>query len=98
MFFNHILGTYTGNSISIFTGVTINTGDIIGTTIVTLDENFDNLNREDAFGNVIVFPSDSTWQITKTYPLTLTPTPTNTPTPTPTPTPIPTTQLRFWLI
>ena len=90
MFFNHILGTYTGDSISIFTGVTINTGDILGSTVVTLDENFNNLTREDAFGNIIVFPSDVTWEITENYPITPTPTPTNTPTPTPTNTPTPT--------
>jgi hypothetical protein len=87
LFFNHILETYTGNPISIVTGVTINQGGISGSTQVIIDENFNNLTREDSFGNIFVVPSDATWEISENYPTTPTPTPTSTITPTPTPTP-----------
>lgn len=94
MFFNHTLGTYTGSPISTFTGVTISSGDFSGETIVTIDENFDNLTRIDTFGNIVVVPTSAYWEITENYPSTPTPTPTTTLTPTPTvtitSTPIPT--------
>ena len=85
--FNHILGTYTGSPISIFTGVTISMDEFSGLTTVYLDENYDNLTREDAFGSIMVNPSYAQWEIFEEYPITPTPTPTSTNTPTPTPTP-----------
>jgi hypothetical protein len=85
--FDHILSVYSGNPITISTGVTIFTGFTTGTTQVILDENFDNLSRNDAFGNIVVTPSDATWEIFEQFPIT--PTPTPTPFPTPTPSPIP---------
>ncbi len=85
--FDHILSVYSGSPITISTGVTISTGFTSGTTQVILDENFDNLSRNDAFGNIVVTPSDATWEIFEQFPIT--PTPTPTPFPTPTPSPIP---------
>jgi hypothetical protein len=85
--FDHILSVYSGSPITISTGVTIFTGFTSGTTQVILDENFDNLSRNDAFGNIVVTPSDATWEIFEQFPIT--PTPTPTPFPTPTPSPIP---------
>ena len=85
--FDHILSVYSGSPITISTGLTISTGFTSGTTQVILDENFDNLSRNDAFGNIVVIPSDATWEIFEQFPIT--PTPTPTPFPTPTPSPIP---------
>jgi hypothetical protein len=85
--FDHILGVYTGSPITISTGVTISTGFTSGTTQVIIPDNFDNLSRDDAFGNIVVNPSNTYWEIQEQYPIT--PTPTPTPFPTPTPSPLP---------
>ena len=85
--FDHILSVYTGSPITISTGVTISTGFTSGTTQVVIPDNFDNLSREDAFGNIVVSPSSTYWEIQEQYPNT--PTPTPTPFPTPTPSPLP---------
>ena len=84
--FDTTLFTYTGTPISYFTGITINAGEISGTTNVLLNENFDNLNREFEFSNFSV----STTGITFIFQITteiIIPTPTPTPTTTPTLTP-----------
>lgn len=108
MSFNHILETYTGSPISIFTGVTISINEMSGLTTVYLNENYDNLKREDSFGNIMVNPSNAQWIIYEEYPITPTPTPTptntptltptNTPTPTPTTTPTPSNDLDSLII
>ena len=85
--FDHILSVYTGSPITISTGVTISTGFTSGTTQVIIPDNFDNLSRDDAFGNIVVNPSNTYWEIQEQYPIT--PTPTPTPFPTPTPSPLP---------
>jgi hypothetical protein len=90
MSFNHILGVYSGSPISINSGVIIPSGSLTGLTQVTINENFDNLTRNDQFGSIFVVPSNLEWEIIEYYPQTPTPTPTRTPTPTPTNTPTPT--------
>jgi len=90
MSFNHVLGVYTGTPISINSGVIIPNGSLTGLTQVTINENFDNLTRNDQFGSIFVVPSNLEWEIIEYYPQTPTPTPTQTPTPTPTQTPTPT--------
>jgi hypothetical protein len=90
MSFNHILGVYSGFPISINSGVIIPSGSLTGLTQVTINENFDNLTRNDQFGSIFVVPSNLEWEIIEYYPQTPTPTPTRTPTPTPTNTPTPT--------
>ena len=90
MSFNHVLGVYTGTPISINSGVIIPNGSLTGLTQVTINENFDNLTRNDQFGSIFVVPSNLEWEIIEYYPQTPTPTPTRTPTPTPTNTPTPT--------
>ena len=96
MNFDHILGVYSGSPITISADVTIPNGFNSGTTKVIILENFDNLSREDAFGNIVVDPENTYWEIQEKYPITSTPTPTPTITPTPiptltsTPTPTPT--------
>jgi hypothetical protein len=90
LFFNHTLGVYTGSPITISTGVTISTGTISGQTQIVLDENFDNLTRNDVYSNVSITPNNLSFIISgDTYPITPTPTPSVTPTNTPTPTPTP---------
>jgi len=90
MSFNHILGVYSGNPISINSGVIIPGGSLTGLTQVIIDEDFNNLNRNDQFGSIFVVPGNLEWEIIEYYPQTPTPTPTQTPTPTPTQTPTPT--------
>jgi hypothetical protein len=55
--FTNVLGTYTGDSISIVTGVTINSGSTTGSTSITLNGNFDELNYVSIFSGITVSPS-----------------------------------------
>jgi uncharacterized protein (TIGR02145 family) len=98
MNFDHILGVYSGSPITISADVTIPNGFNSGTTKVIILENFDNLSREDAFGNIVVDPENTYWEIQEKYPITPTPTttPTITPTPTPTNTPVTPTCIDSW--
>ena len=92
--FTNVLG-YTGGTILIQTGVTISLGNSSGQTIVTINENFDSLDRTSLITGVTSSESGSAYQIQVTpnqtfAPVTPTPsiTPTNTPLPqSPTPTP-----------
>jgi len=80
LFFDHVLGVYTGSPITISTGVTINQGGTTGTTQVILPDNFDNLSRNDQYQNVTTIPSGITYIISgDTFPVTPTPTPSPTP-------------------
>jgi hypothetical protein len=104
--FTNVLGLYSGDSIVINTGVTINSGSISGSTTTIIDEDFNNLNvNEISFSgesiettgttfnydyNIIVNVISPTPTPTQTPTPTETPTPTQTPTPTETPTPTPT--------
>ena len=94
MGFTHNLGVYTGSTITIITGVTIPIGEISGNTQIIINEDFNNLNRNDSFGDFILVPPSLDFIVYENYP-TPTPTTTSTPTPTPTttstPTPTPTT-------
>jgi len=82
LFFDHVLGVYTGSPITISTGVTINQGGTTGTTQVILPDNFDNLTRNDQYQNVTSIPSGITYVVSgDTFPVTPTPTPTPSPTP-----------------
>ena len=104
MGFTHNLSVYSGTPISIVTGVTIQIGDILGTTQVILDNNFNNLSREDSFGDFTFSPPSFEWVVYENYPTptpsnTPTPTPSNNPTPTPTPTPTqPPTCIGLWMV
>lgn len=93
--FENVLNVYSGSPITIFTGVTVNSGSLSGQTIVTIDEDYNNYNGEPFFSQLSGTPSGSTYEIfviqptptpTLTNTETPTPTPTNTETPTPTPT------------
>ena len=84
IYFTHTLGVYSGNPITITTGVTIDLQDISGTTQVILDVDYNNLTRNDVFSNILFSPNYLTYSINEIYPITPTPTPTVTPTPTPT--------------
>lgn len=89
--FTDILNVITGTPITVTTGVTINQGNISGTTQVTLaGEDFNNLSRTNTFSGVTVDSNLSgyTFNINENniYP---TPTPSVTPTLTKTPTPTP---------
>ena len=94
--FENVLNVYSGDPITIFTGVTVNLGELSGQTIVTIDEDYNNYNGNPFFSQLSGTPSGSTYEIivitptptpTNTETPTLTPTPTNTETPTNTPTP-----------
>ena len=101
--FTHTLNTYTGSSITITTGVTINSLQKIGSVSLILnDVDYFNLTQQSSFSNVSVSPVgltnsvDITTESSFVQPgLTPTPTPTitetpNEPTPTPTVTETPT--------
>jgi len=81
--FENILNVYSGSPITIFTGVTVNSGSLSGQTIVTINENYNNYNGVPYFSQLSGTPSGSTWEIVV---ITPTPTPTQTQTPTHTPT------------
>lgn len=87
--FENVLNVYSGPPITIFTGVTVNSGSLSGQTIVTIDEDYNNYNGELFFSQLSGTPSGSTYEIFVIQP-TPTPTPTNTETPTPTNTETPT--------
>jgi len=96
MGFTHNLGVYTGSPITVVTGVTIPIGNISGTTQVILSDDFNNLTKEDSFGDFTFIPLSYEWVIYENYP---TPTPTSTQTPTPTPTPTqPPTCIGLWMV
>jgi hypothetical protein len=89
--FENVLNVYSGDPITIFTGVTVNLGELSGQTIVTIDEDYNNYNGNPFFSQLSGTPVGSTYQIivitpTPTPTTTPTETPTNTPTETPTPT------------
>jgi hypothetical protein len=55
--FTHTLQTFTGDSIVITTGVTINRGQKVSAITITLtDSDYFNLTQETSFSNVLVFP------------------------------------------
>ena len=81
--FENILNVYSGDPITIFTGITINLGNLSGQTIVTINEEYNNFNGNVNFSQLSGTPSGSTYTIEYINPFP-TPTPTNTPTPTPT--------------
>jgi hypothetical protein len=91
LFFDHVLDVYTGSPITISTGVTINQGGISGTTQVILQDDYNNLTKNESYQNILPVPNNITYVISgNTTPMptsTPTPTPTSTPTPTPTSTP-----------
>ena len=80
MYFTHTLDVYSGNPITITTGVTIDLQDISGTTQVILDVDYNNLTRNDVFSNILFSPNYLTYTINEIYSITPTPTPTVTPT------------------
>ena len=49
-----VLGTTTGDSVNLITGITINQGNTLGQTFVSLDGNFNDLNKQVTFTNIIV--------------------------------------------
>jgi hypothetical protein len=100
--FTNVLGTYTGSSISISTGVTITSGLTTGSTSVTLAGNFDDLDYYSIFSGITVSPSSGITPVsivggggnslfpTPTISQSQTQTPTATQTPTTSPTVTPT--------
>jgi hypothetical protein len=93
--FKNTLSVNSGIPIIILTGVTINRGEISGSTSVVLDGDYNNLTKTSVFSNIVFFPAIANNQFSikeeSTFILpTPTPTPTNTETPTSTPTPTPT--------
>jgi hypothetical protein len=88
--FDNTFFTVTGDPITFFTGVTINAGQISGTTNIILDQDFNNLTREFEFSNFTVSTTGISFNFqvnTEIVIPTPTPTPTQTPTNTVTPTP-----------
>ena len=90
--FKNTLGLIVGNPIEIITGVTINSGNISGSTTISLSEDYGNLNMVSSFSSIEVSPSGLTnvCVINTPSPIFATPTPTPTQTPTNTPTETPT--------
>jgi hypothetical protein len=86
--FSNRLGLQNGDSILIVTGVTIPQGQNSGTTTVTVNEDFNNLDRTSVISGV-TFSSDEGFYLPQITPdiifASQTPTPTATPTMTPTP-------------
>ena len=78
--FENLLDVYIGDPITIFTGVTVNSGSLSGQTIVTIDEDYNNYTGVPSFSQLSGTPDGSTWEIFVILP---TPTPTITPTITP---------------
>jgi surface protein len=89
----NVLGTITGPSITITTGITISQGTRNGFTQCFVDEDYNNLTKVSRFP-VVTISSQTTSNWTYTYKVRsnfdVTPTPTNSPTPTITPTVTPT--------
>lgn len=94
--FTNVLG-YTGGSLTITTGVTINSGFLSGQTVVTINEDFNSLDRTSIISGVTSTESGTAYQVqitpnqtfapvTPTPSVTTTVTPTVTETNTPTPT------------
>ena len=90
--FENILNVYSGSPITIFTGVTVNSGSLSGQTIVTVNEDYNNYTGVPYFSQLSGTPNGSTWEVF-VIPSTLTPTPT----PTPTNTPLPPTCISTWM-
>jgi hypothetical protein len=95
--FENILNVYSGSPITIFTGVTVNSGSLSGQTIVTVNEDYNNYTGVPYFSQLSGTPSGSTWEIFL-IPPTPTPTPTVTPTNTITPTPTITPTSTYYII
>jgi hypothetical protein len=90
--FNHILKVFTGDTLTISTGITLNSFQSTTSFVLTFDDvDFNNLNKQSRFSEVDVFPIPVNEE-TKISEITIfnppTPTPTSTQTPTPTETPI----------
>ena len=84
--FTNVLG-YTGGTISIITGVTITSGNSSGQTIVTINEEFDSLDRTSSITGITSTESGTAYEIQVTpnstfAPVTPTPSVTQTVTPT----------------
>jgi hypothetical protein len=88
MLFTNVLGTITGSPITIVTGVTITNGNISGSTIINLGDDYNNLDRSSIFSAITVSYTGSTFTYpVNEQPIFITPTPTTTPTNTLTNTP-----------
>jgi len=79
--FENVLDVYSGSPITIFTGVTVNSGSLSGQTIITINEDYNNYTGVPYFSQLSGTPDGSTWEVF-VIPPTPTPTPTNTETPT----------------
>jgi hypothetical protein len=87
--FTHLLGTISGNGLTISSSVTIPTGFLSGTTSVVINEDYGILNGQSNFSNLIAYPSYLTNNISYTLQtefISPTPTPSVTQTSTLTPT------------
>jgi hypothetical protein len=74
--FDNILNLYSGSPITIFTGVTVSSGNLSGQTIVTINEDYNNYTEEPLFSQLSGTPNGSTWEIIVNPP-TPTPVPSN---------------------
>ena len=79
-----VLGTTTGDSINLITGITINQGNTLGQTFVSLDGNFNDLNKQVTFTNIIVEFTGGSFNYDFNTNVIFPPTPTPTPSPEPT--------------
>ena len=79
-----VLGTLSGDSISFTTGVTISQGSNLGQTFLTLDGDFNNLNEQVNFTNIVVNFTGGSFNYNFTPNVIFSPQPTPTPSPVPT--------------
>ena len=79
-----VLGTTTGDSVNLITGITINQGNTLGQTFVSLDGNFNDLNEQVTFTNIIVEFTGGSFNYNFNTNVIFPPTPTPTPSPEPT--------------
>ena len=79
-----VLGTTTGDSVNLITGITINQGNTLGQTFVSLDGNFNDLNEQVTFTNIIVEFTGGSFNYDFNTNVIFPPTPTPTPSPEPT--------------
>ena len=79
-----VLGTLSGDSISFTTGVTISQGSNLGQTFLTLDGDFNNLNEQVNFTNIVVNFTGGSFNYNFTPNVIFSPQPTPTPSPEPT--------------
>lgn len=66
--FDNVLGVFVGSDITISTGVTISKGSKVGETIVTLGDDFNNLDGNYSFSEISGLPSGSTYVVTNETP------------------------------